>query len=404
MDAKYSSINKFNSPYFTTAEVNKVNQTVAIKPTTPRFLGHADIIDPLELKSLHPNEYVLLTHRPHEKYAGDIRSNGLRSTKDLALDPQASNDIQDKYQRNSDPNRFGNDPALIYFRPVTEFSGYKVYEGDFVVAVKPDAVFVFDQENRARSNGAGHGASVMPVQEYDNLQKNKPPGSYLNQWKNYIPYSNTQGEEYIPECCVNIDKILPNLFVPHHFIDQTYIESGPSDLCAFTSLGEKDDKTPEDNNNHLISNEFSPSYVNAYDPVMSQTQVQGLHLEMGFRSLLHLGAGTLMSTAFQPRTVIEPAASATTAPLGAMAKNLAAGVIERLQGGRAIKFSKDVSGCLGSDGKTIYITAHGKSVQIALPQKDGGEALVRVGNVFSDYSEPNDEILDALTLAGILRG
>jgi len=78
--------------------------------------------------------------------------------------------------------------------------------------------------------------------------------------------------------------------------------------------------------------------------------------------------------------------------------------MERLKNGEIEQFPNGVSGYLGVDRQTIYLTVPGHpSVQIVLPADDGQEVAVRQGSTLDGYSTPSAEVLDALTSAGVLQ-
>lgn len=180
-----------------------------------QFVTHEDIIHPSELGKLERNkDYVLLVHSPKGDTLTAMKLHGLRSLKDLASDENASQDVKDRFKSHDRSSHFGNDPNLIYFRPVSK--RYPIREGDVAIAVKLESAKVYDQEHRARSDGnAGtYRASEIPISEYLEMESKQPAGTYLDRYKRIVPFSQYKADSnYLPEVCVKVDRISPEFFV-----------------------------------------------------------------------------------------------------------------------------------------------------------------------------------------------
>lgn len=184
------------------------------------FPGKESIIHPTELKGLVPNrDYTLLVRGSEPKHFESIHNEGVKSTKELANDPNASEEIKARYSSIS--NKFGPDPNLIYFRP-TDPNRYPVKKNEIAIAVKPDSARVFNQEKRVHGTKASYEASSMSSGKYHDLRGNLQPGEFITEsggidrWRSPKPQA-----LYVPEIPVRADRIEPSLFVPHDQIDPT---------------------------------------------------------------------------------------------------------------------------------------------------------------------------------------
>lgn len=182
------------------ARVQSVSKTGGIT-VAAKFASVADIIHPDALSTLMQNrDYVLLTHRPKTALAS-IHTEGLRSLRDLAEDEGASSNVRARFDNHIN-QEFGNDPDLIYFRPVGK--KYSVLKDNVVIAVKPEAVFVYDSECRARTDGSGaarYEGSEMSISSY-----------FARESDSHFMYVS----DYSPEVCVRANKIGPEFFVKYN--------------------------------------------------------------------------------------------------------------------------------------------------------------------------------------------
>ena len=145
----------------------------------PRTLSVDDVISPENLKDLVPYEdFVLLRHNAAGDTLDAIKKDGIKSLKCLAEDANSSEQLESLYKIrvNNNEKKFSNDPNLIYFRPILDASN--VPDNQIIIAVKPQSVFVFDQENRVRSSGTAgtYRASAMSIKTYFEAVENCPAG------------------------------------------------------------------------------------------------------------------------------------------------------------------------------------------------------------------------------------
>lgn len=184
----------------------------------------SDIISPTDLPGkTFGKDYILLAHNPHGEGAGDnIHSKGLKS-----LEKQASEDVLKRFEYRSQQRHFGNDPSLLYFRPVVE-KHHLIHKDAIVLAVHPAAVNVFDQEFRVNTDDQTYSfsqnmyrGSSMKLDEYAKELNELPPGSFLNQHGYPGRHANMGNMRiYLPEAAVKASVIEPNKFVDHSLIDE----------------------------------------------------------------------------------------------------------------------------------------------------------------------------------------
>lgn len=179
------------------------------------FLKKEDLFHPDQLSKLELNkDYILLTHCSTEDRIDLIKNNGLQSLKGLAGDSSCSSADKKRFEVSKNKNYSGHDASLIYFRPPGNRGA--ISKNDIVIAAKLDATKVYDSESRARDGGsiAKYTGSEMGILEYLEMESNTPQGTYLNQYKQFTPYSqHIRNSGYSPEVCVKADKIEPEFFV-----------------------------------------------------------------------------------------------------------------------------------------------------------------------------------------------
>lgn len=108
-----------------------------------------DLILPTELTQKRFGEdFVLLAHYAHGNIEA-IRSEGLKSLAQLASEPNPTEEVKKYYAYRSTHRMFGNDPTLIYFRPLEPSTRGSRLQDCLIVAAHPDSVNIFDQEYRA---------------------------------------------------------------------------------------------------------------------------------------------------------------------------------------------------------------------------------------------------------------
>jgi hypothetical protein len=161
-----------------------------------------DLIKPEELKNLKEwDDYVLLIHDSPK--ASLIKKDGLRCCADI--NPELAS-----YKRSLG---FSNDPDLIYFRPKTPHSHFKINDDSIVIAVPKKNIRVFNQEERVSQNFAFYTGRSMPIEEYDKLLSEIKPGQCLKGDRRIVPYEKAGQDLYIPEVCFDDRYISPEYFV-----------------------------------------------------------------------------------------------------------------------------------------------------------------------------------------------
>lgn len=195
---------------------NKLAEQLNIMKKPPHeYLVHSnDLIEPEKLKGLKEwNDYILLVHNPGNQLdAEKIRHEWLHC---------ASNILSKDVITLRSWDNFGNDPDLIYFRPITPHSNTYIGKNSIIVAIpKNEKIKIFNQEYRVSRNFTWYIWSSVEFEAYDELLSKLGPWEYLrgDKWickytkqniaKNIPPY-------YIPEICF-VDKYIS----PKYFINQ----------------------------------------------------------------------------------------------------------------------------------------------------------------------------------------
>jgi hypothetical protein len=381
---------------------------------SPRFLTSADILDPKDLASLPSDQYVLLAHNPKEGVGEIINQDGLRSTKDLGAHENAAQEFKDTYNNRATQNYFGNDPSLIYFRPVTTHTQYKVLNRHIVIAVKAEALFVYDQENRVRGDKSDHAGSAMSIRAYENAMQQKPAGTYLSRYKTHVTWDKAALiKEYFPECCVQADKIPPNLFVPHAGIDKGLLDTpSPNFRDLFDKKSSSELALPQDAVANVPTGTDDIPFPTWRSDNLHQWSDRSISLinvsiamdDVSFSARQSVNPSVLPGSSISPMNVLaKELVGQSSATNIAAAGELGEGVMEKLASGSKVHFSSDISGYIGGDQKTIYLTVNQKDVKIILPNSGEGKLEIQEGDILSGFTEPSSEVLRALENAGVIR-
>ena len=114
---------------------------------------------------------------------------------------------------------FGNDPDLIYFRPITPHSNTYIDKNSIIIAIsKNEKIKIFNQEYRISRNFRWYMWSSIEFEAYDKLLSKLKPWEFLrgDKWitkENIPPY-------YIPEICFVDKYISPKYFIQQEILNK----------------------------------------------------------------------------------------------------------------------------------------------------------------------------------------
>lgn len=185
-----------------------------IRAANPCYQTLKDVIHPAQLNALtEGKDYILLTHRPGDDMREKIQREGLRSLADLATDENAPPSLLQKYNYRRGQRHFGNDPYLIYFRPVVDRGHHKILDNDVVIAIRPDTTYVCDQEHRAGGTCDKYVKSCMTVERFRLIMADRPSAKCLNRYGEFDTCD--YRTDFIAETALKANRISPDLFVKH---------------------------------------------------------------------------------------------------------------------------------------------------------------------------------------------
>ena len=198
------------------------------------FLSIDDVLDPSTLEGkVLGRDYILLSHTPHSDAVGKIQESGLKSLRRLASEPDCPEFTAQKLniaKRLETYNKFAPDASLLYFRPIVRNPQFPIKETDIVIAVRPEAANVLNQEHRVKEYGNPdkYKFSSMNVMQYEALREKIPEGHFITQYNDIQPWSaKDRGVEmYYPEVCMQADYIDNSRFVPHSSIENSLKKNG----------------------------------------------------------------------------------------------------------------------------------------------------------------------------------
>jgi hypothetical protein len=198
------------------------------------FLKLSNCIDFSKLPtSKYGEDYKLVFHHTHsEAELQSINTTGVMSLRLRAALPGASEKVKSlcEWRTLSLLSRFGNDPSLVYTRPLLSSNWSDGENDSIVLAVPPNVTYVFNQQHRARHHDmpADFGencyfSTAMSLKDFLARQSQLTGSQYLNHFGTVSDYNGPIPLEYLPEPftpevpfaedLIPVTKLVPRSFV-----------------------------------------------------------------------------------------------------------------------------------------------------------------------------------------------